>query len=170
MRRPKQSRKRRVMTGRPRAGWTTWPTSTRAKPDMPKQPMLRGGRLRWWKRSSRLAPAATIQSRSWRCWNSMSEGSMRPVSQSRRYRFARAPQPSARPQIRLNFASWRQCVSGLGLYQASLTSILYRCFIGPTEKFAFSQVGAPGRNRTCCLSVRSRTLCPVSYRRASASV
>ena len=25
--------------------------------------------------------------------------------------------------------------------------------------------GAPGRNRTCCLSVRSRTLCPVSYRR-----
>src|SRR4029077_13040407 len=31
----------------------------------------------------------------------------------------------------------------------------------------FSRVerGAPGRNRTCCLSVRSRTLCPVSYRR-----
>src|SRR5919201_2072605 len=25
--------------------------------------------------------------------------------------------------------------------------------------------GAPGRNRTCCLAVRSRTLCPVSYRR-----
>src|SRR6266849_10794512 len=29
------------------------------------------------------------------------------------------------------------------------------------------QSGAPGRNRTCCLSVRSRTLCPVSYRRVA---
>ena len=28
---------------------------------------------------------------------------------------------------------------------------------------------APGRNRTCCLSVRSRTLCPVSYRRDRSS-
>ncbi len=28
---------------------------------------------------------------------------------------------------------------------------------------------APGRNRTCCLSVRSRTLCPVSYRRVNGS-
>ena len=27
------------------------------------------------------------------------------------------------------------------------------------------KLGAPGRNRTCFLSVRSRTLCPVSYRR-----
>ncbi len=28
---------------------------------------------------------------------------------------------------------------------------------------------APGRNRTCFLSVRSRTLCPVSYRREKPS-
>src|SRR5260370_20216764 len=29
---------------------------------------------------------------------------------------------------------------------------------------------APGRNRTCCLSIRILKLCPESYRRASGSV
>src|SRR5439155_23789506 len=39
-----------------------------------------------------------------------------------------------------------------------------------THLWCLVRVGsAPGRNRTCCLSVRSRTLCPVSYRRDRSS-
>jgi hypothetical protein len=51
--------------------------------------------------------------------------------------------------------------------KSALLHPLLQCllFVAYLPDHLYSKSSAPGRNRTCCLAVRSRTLCPVSYGR-----
>ncbi len=69
-------------------------------------------------------------------------------------------------RVRYQVTTHRETQTWPRLPDRSLRGMPRRPRAGVVDKRQ-GHAGAPGRNRTCCLSVRSRTLCPVSYRRVA---